>query len=511
MPVSFLGFVLDRAGGRQLAVHFRSCDYIRSGERRNGHLNAIRPIANRIKSLTVHIMASSYNLERDYLRDLFVVPHKNLESLDLSFNAFYASSSRLNLQYKPDISDTETVIPQLITLIPTHQLKHLTLRHMKGWPPPRFGNLTSLTLFGFVDGTALAEAVPANPTLRKLRLESVRHKDGARYSYDPKRLVSLDGQTLELAGCEPGVLSMFTLSSTCSLIITRTMPEGYEKALVFRGTCYPLHLLPEDISAIRCLHEVEEIHFSVTEIPGRSGWITVEQRTVGYPKSKAVPGAEPKPSLTFILTYHHYIKRWVPGVPFTSQYLLPHPSPWVGVIRASFDGFHGDFKIWDNDVLETLPNLRSMALRRCDSRHLVYLITPLRLRGMESLRFEDELSGADSGDDDEPETDSEDEKTDPEGEEMDPDYKDEEVDLDSEDGSSEGSSKDELFGADFGDALATMVELRCQSAGLRLKELKIVTSGDPNSIITVEQMGKLNECVDRVEIAKAPGYRSVAM
>lgn len=469
-------------------------------------------------------MASSYRLERDYLPELFAVPHQNLESLDLSFSAFHASSSRRNRQYQPDVSDTETVIPQLITLIPTHQLKHLTLRHMKGWPATCFGNLTSLTLFGFVDGTALADAVPANPSLRKLKLESVWWK---RHSYDPKRLIILDGQTLELAGCEPGVLDMFTLSSTCSLTITRTM-EVDENALAFRGLHPPLDLLPKGISTIQCLRDVEEVHFSVTKTPRRKGWITVEQRTVGYPKSKSSSGAELQPSLTFILTYHYYNEESFSGVPFTSQYLLPHPSPWVEITRASFDGFRGDFRIYDDGILDTLPNLRSVALRRCNSRRLVRLITPPQLRGLESLWFEDELSGTDSGDDDESEMDFEDEEMDPEGkemvpnvkeinpegeemvpedEELDPDYEDEGMDLDS----SEGSSKDELFVADFGGALSKMVKLRHQSAGLRLKELKIVTSGDPSSIITVEQMGKLKECVDRVEIAKAPGYRSVAM
>ena len=522
MPVLFLGLVLDRAGERQLAIHFRSCDYIRSGKRRSGHLDAIRPVVNQIKSLTIHIMASSYRLERDHLPDLFVVPHQNLKSLDLSFNAFHASSSRRNRQYQPDIGDTkETVIPQLIALIPTHQLKHLTLRHMKGWPATRFGNLTSLTLFGFVDGRALAEAVPANPSLRKLKLESVWWK---RHSYDPKRLVDLDGQTLELASCESGVLDMFALSSTCALIITRTM-EVQENALAFRGLYPSLDLLPNDISAVQCLRDVEEVHFSVTKTPGRKGWITVEQRTVGYPKLKSSPGAELKPSLIFVLTYHYHTEESFSGAPFTSQYLLPHPSPWIEITRASFDDFRGDFRICDDGILNTLPSLRSIALRRCNSRCLVRLITPSRLRGLESLWFVDELSGAGSGDDEASEIsfedegmDPEDEEMDPEGKEMnpededlDPDYEDDGMDLDSEEGSSEGSPKDELFVEEFGNALTKMVKLRHQSAGLRLKELKIVTSGDPGSTITVEQMGKLKECVDRVEIAKAPGYRCVAI
>ena len=180
-----------------MAIRFRSCNYIHSGKRRSGYLNVIHPIVNQIKNFTVDIMSSSYRLERNHLPEPPIL-HQNLKYLDLSFNTFHASSSRRNRQYQPDISDTkEIVIPQLITLIHTHELKHLTFRHTKGLPATGFGNLRNLTIFGLVDGRALAEAVPANPSLRKLKLESVWWK---RYSYDPQLLVSLAGQTLELAG-----------------------------------------------------------------------------------------------------------------------------------------------------------------------------------------------------------------------------------------------------------------------------------------------------------------------
>jgi len=338
---------------------------------------------------------------------------------------------------------------QLITLIPADQLKYLTLRHIKGWPPKRFGNLTSLTLFGYADGAALVEAVSANPALRNLKLESIRYKD--RYSYDRKRLVSLDGQTLELVRCEPGVLSMFTLSSTCSLIITRTMDQY---AVAYEGEIPEFGWLPEDISAIRCLHGLEEVHFSITKIPGKKGWIATEQKTIGYSTSKSTLGTGPEPSVTFTLTYYSDGRA---QVPFEPHYLLPHPTPWANVIRASFDGFHDQFRIRD-DILTILLNLQSLTLRRCDSGYLVRLITPTRPRGLESLQFEDELSGA-----------------------------------------------------DFGDTLSKVFESRHLSTGLQLKELKIVTPNGLVSKITTEQMGRLKKCVGCIEIKKAPGYRSVLM
>ena len=337
---------------------------------------------------------------------------------------------------------------QLITLIPTDKLKHLTLRHMKGWPPTRFGNLTSLTLFGYADGATLAEAVPANPALRNIKLESVRYKN--RYSYDPKRLVSLDGQTLELVHCEPGVLSMFTLSSTCSLIITRAIdqcPLAYEKEVPGAW------LFPEDISAIRCLHGLEEVRFSVTKIPRRNGWIAAAQKTVGYSTSKSNFGTGSEPSVTFTLMYYFDARTRIPSRP---RYLLPHLIPWTKVTCASFDGFHDQFRIRDDSILKILLNLRFLTFHRCDSNPFVRFMTPTKLQGLESLRLEDELSGA-----------------------------------------------------DLGDTLPKVFEFRDLSANLRLKELKIVTPGDLGSIITVEQMERLRGCVDRIETAKAPGYRSV--
>ena len=339
---------------------------------------------------------------------------------------------------------------QLITLIPTDQLKHLTLRHMKGWPPTRFGNLTSLTLFGYADGATLAEAVPANPALRNIKLESVRYKD--RYSYDLKRLVSLDGQTLELAHCEPGVLSMFTLSSTCSLVITRAIDQY---ALAYEEEVSGVGLLPEDISAIRCLHGLEEVHFSVTKIPRRNGWIAVAQKTVGYLTSKSNFGTGSEPSVTFTLMYYFDARTQnLAGI----RCLLPHFIPWTKVTCASFDGFHGQVKILNDRIFKLLLNLRSLTFHRCDSNLLVRFMTPTKLQGLESLRLEDELSGA-----------------------------------------------------DLGDTLPKVFEFRHLSANLRLKELEIVTPGDLSSIITAEQMERLRECINRVETAKTPGYRSVAM
>ena len=342
---------------------------------------------------------------------------------------------------------------RIITLIPTDQLKHLTLRHIKGWPPTRFGNLTDLTLFGYADGTALAEVIPVNPALQKLTLESIKHKE--RYSYDPNHLVNLDGQTLELVRCEPGTLSMFALSSTCSLIISRTMDQH---TIAHKGEAPEFQWLPEDISGILCLHELEEVHFSVTKVPGRWGWIAAEQKTVGYSTSNSTSGSGPGPSVTFTLTYHS--SAWTPDceVPFEPKYLLPHPTPWGKVTRASFDGFHDQFRIRGNPVLKTLPNLHSLTLRRCDSGCLIRFITPDELRGLESMRFEDELSGA-----------------------------------------------------DFGYTLSEVFEHRRKSAGLQLKELRIVTSCDPSSTFTAEQMGKLKECICRINVTEAPSYRPAVM
>ena len=450
MPVSFLGLALNRAGGRGSAVHLQSRNYLRSGVRRPGYFTTIQSVADRIKNLTFHLTASHPSSESNYLPELFAIPYPNLKSLDLSYNAFYSSVEWGNEDiYRPRV-DVEggAIMLRLIGLIPTGQLSHLTLRHMRGWPPTRFGNLTDLTLFGYADGNALAEAVPANPALQKLKLESI--KRAHRYSYDPERLVVLDGQTLELARCTPSVLSMFALSSTCSLIITKTA----KPRLLSNKREFPKLWLPEDISAIRCLHGLEEVHFSITKIPGKKGWIATEQKTVGYSTSKSTLGTGPESSVTFTLTYYSDGRA---QVPFESHYLLPHPTPWVNVIRASFDGFHDQFRI-RGDILTILLNLQSLTLRRCDSGYLVRLVTPIRLRGLESLQFEDELSGA-----------------------------------------------------DFGDILSEVFEFRHLSTGLRLKELKIVTPDGLSSKITTEQMGRLKKCVGCIEITKAPGYRSVLM
>jgi hypothetical protein len=464
MPVFFLGLIFYRAGERPLAVHFQSCDYLRDGTRRDGYLRTIEVIAHRIKNFTVHIAASSsqWHLEATHLPRLFATPFPNLESLDLSYNAFYASSpsTRSQYLYRPVVNDESggAVVPHLIASIPTAwQLKHLTLRHMRGWPPALLRNLTYLTLFGYADGVALAEAVSANPALLKLRLESIKYEE--RYSYDPDRLVNLDGQTLELARCERGVLSMFTLSSTCSLVITRTMDQ---RTTTHAWGVWPtIRWLPEDISKIRCLHELEGLHFSVNKVPGRGGWVTAEQKTVGYPIPNPASGSGHDPSVTFVLTYHYDAKTPLHEVSLVSRYLLPSPTPWGKVTCASFDGFCDQFKICNNVVLKTLPNLRSLTLRRCASDSLVHFIAPNELQGLESLRFEDGLSEA-----------------------------------------------------ELGDTLAGVLEIRhiqSASAGLRLRDLEVVTSGEPSSIITVEQRERLEECVCRVEITRAPGYRHVLM
>ena len=268
-----------------------------------------------------------------------------------------------------------------------------------------------------------------------------------------RSLVKLNGQTLELARCEPGVLSMFTLSSTCSLVVTRTMDQY---AVAYDGEIPELQWLPEDISAVRCLHELEEVHFSITRISGKRGWIAAEQKTVGYSTLDLTSGSGPKPSATFSLTYHFEARTPSNDVPFEPQYLLPHPTPWAEVTRASFDGFQNQFKVHGNGILKILPNLRSLSLRRCDSGYLLRCIMPTELPGLESLRFEDEFSGA-----------------------------------------------------DFGYTLIRMFKLWHTYTGLRFKDLKIVTSSDPNSTITAEQMIQLKDWVDRIETVKASGYRSI--
>ena len=377
-----------------MAVHFWSCDYLRSRKHRDDNLKAIQSVADRIKSLTVHITGPTHHWERIYLLDLFANPYQNLETLDFSFNAFYASSPP-NYQnheslYRPDVSDAkETVIPQLFTSIPVDQLKHLTLRQMKGWPSTRFGNLTDLTLFGYADGTALAEVVPANPALRKLKLESIKSRE--RYSWDSNRPVNLDGQTLELVRCEPRVLSMFSLSSTCSLVITTNM----NRSIICQKEFPRRRWLPQNISTIRCLHELEEVHSSVTKIPGSGGWMAVEQKTVGYPTPRSTSGTRPKPSLVFTLMYYFYTGKPY-AVRIQPQYLLPSLIPWARVTHVSLDGFHDQLRIDNNAILKALQNTRSLLLRRCDSS-LLPLITPAELRTLESLRFEDDLSGTDLG------------------------------------------------------------------------------------------------------------------
>lgn len=455
MPVSFLELILDRARGRRLSVQFRSRDYFHSRLRREGYLWAIRPIAASIKDFTAQIRIPVADWGKSHLLELFAIPGPNLESLDLSYDAFYNPPSwSSGPKYLPDISGSDArgrAVLKLIYLVPTAQLKRLTLRHTRGWPASRFGNLTHLTLFGYADGTALAKAVPANPALQKLKLESIKHK---RYTHHPGRLVKLDGQTLELARCEPGVLSMFTLSPTCSLVITKTVDQN---AIAYTGEVMGLQWLPNDISTVRCLHEIEEVRFSVTRVPGRKGWTAAEQKTIGYSASHFTPGSDPEPSVTFILTYHYDASAPLYEVPFHPKNLLPHPTSWGRVTRASFDGFYGQFGIRDNSVLEPLPNLRSLTLRRCDSGYLVRFITPDQLQGLETLRIEEELSGA-----------------------------------------------------RFGDTLRNVFQLRRGSAGLWLKDLEIVTSGDPSSFsMTGEQMTKLKECVYRVQVTRAPGYRSV--
>jgi len=260
----------------------------------------------------------------------------------------------------------------------------------------------------------------------------------------------LDGQTLELSRCEPDVLRMFALSSTCSLVITTTMG----RSVLYNKEVLGLRWLPHDISTIQCLHELDEVHLSVTKTPRRRGWISAEQKAVGYSTSKLTSGTRPEPSVTFTIMHHFYVDD-DKGYPFEPQYLLPYPVQWVKVTRASLDGFHGRFGFHDNVIFKTLPNLRSITLRRCDSG-LVPLIAPAELRSLESLRFEDDLSGA-----------------------------------------------------DFGDVLSMALQSRQLSSGQRLKELIIVTSGDLSSTITVEQMGKLKGFGDNVEVTTAPSYISV--
>ena len=425
-----------------LAVSFRSRDRLS-----DGHLMTIEDTAaHRIKSFAIETTNSARQWEIANLSLFFAVPYPNLESLDLYNDAFHNSPS-----YEPDIDREDAFLPRLIALICTDQLKHLTLRHVKGWTPTRFGNLTHLTLFGYADGSALAVVVPANPALRNLRLESIKYRES--YSYDPNRFVNLDGQTLELVRCERGVLSMFTLSSTCSLNITQTVPNSIENE---RGVLV-FGCLPEDISEIRCLHGLEELRLSVTRTPGTRGWITVEQKTVGYSVPTSSTGSGLKPSVTFTLSYHYDSTTPPYGLSFRPRYLFPHSMPWDDVTRASFDGFYDRFKVRDEAIPKVLPNLRSLALRRCSSDSLVHFIVPGELGRLESLRLEDGLS-------------------------------------------------------DVGlwNALAKVLEVS-SSAGLRLKDLEILASGEPSATITPEQMERLGRCVRRLEVTKAPGYKPVVM
>lgn len=468
MPDLFLDLVLGRVGGRPLAVHFRACDFRTQDipPHQQLHRGYLAPLsgptvilaAHRIKSFTTQVTDPPWQRETCFLLRLFqTAPYPDLESLDISYNAFYTSASRAPGPplYRPDITNSPTA-SILMNSIPTVQLKHLTLRHVKGWPPMFFGNLTHLTLFGYADGEALAEAVRENPALRKLRLESIKNKE--RYSYHPSRLVNLDGQTLELVRCEPGVLHMFTLSPSCSLVIIRTMDQY---AITYEGVVPEFQWFPDDISKIRCLHGLEELCFSVTKVTRRKGWTAAEQKTVGYPTSDSTgtTGSELKPLVTLILTYHYDTTTPLYEFSFEPLYLLPRPISWGKVTRASFDGFSGQFKICDNTVHKALPNLRSLTLRRCASDFLVRFLMPGELLELESLRFEDELS------------------------------------------------MEEL-----GDTLANVLGVRrMQSgpAGLQLGDLKILTAGDPSSVITTEQTEKLREFVYSVEVARAPGYRPV--
>lgn len=465
MPDSFLDLVLDRAGARPLAIHFRTCDFrardiIRHEAFPPYHLGPLSGrtaalAAHKIKSFTTQITDLPFQRETHCLHKLFqTTPYPDLESLDISYNAFHARRF-LDPQpsYRPDLAHSDTrATSSFIHSVPTFQLKHLTLRHITGWLPMRLGNLTHFTLFGYADANDLREVVRENPALQKVRLESIKSKK--RYRYHPVRPVNLDGQTLELVRCEPGVLDMFSLSPRCSLVIIRTMNMHEGKVKEFQW-------LPEDTSKIRCLHELEELHFSITKITRKRGWIAAEQKTVGYPTSDSTSVSEPKPHVTFSLTYHYDTTTPPYEVWFKPRHLLPHPLPWKkrGVTRASFDGFHDQFKICDNTVLRALPDLRSLALRRCASDFIIrFPAIPNELPALESLRFEDELSVG-----------------------------------------------------ELGDTLANALEFRhmqSEPAVLRLGHL-IITSGHPSSIITVEQMEKLKEFACSVEVRRAPGYRPV--
>ena len=340
--------------------------------------------------------------------------------------------------------------------IPTAQLKHLTLRYIyiiKGWLPTGFGNLTHLTLFGYADFHGLAEAVRGNPALQTLRLESIKY--GERYSYHPRWHVNLDGQTLELVRCGLEVLGMFTLSSRCSLLISRTTDQS---AVKYEWGVPWYQWLPKEISTIQCLHEIEELRFSVTKMTMGRGWIAAEQKTVGYPALDSTSESELKPLATFILTYHYSATAPPQEISFEPLDLLPHPIPWGKVTRASFDSFNDQFKICDDAVFKSLPNLRSLELRRCASETLVQFLTPDELPALERLRFEDESSTV-----------------------------------------------------ELGAALTNALGIRhIQSKPrLRLGSLKIVTSGDPSSIFTTEQTERLKELVHNFEVTRTPGYRPV--
>ena len=451
MPNSFLDLILDRAGGRPLAVYLRTCDFPTRATPHRASFEHITTLAShRIMSFTTEITNPPWQRETQYFPRLFpTTPYPYLESLDISYGAF--SCGRSLPPYRPDITGSDgRSTSSLIRSIPTAQLKHLTLRHIKGWPPTRFGNLTHLTLFGYADADALAEAVRENPALQRLRLESIKNKE--RYSCLPRSLVNLDGQTLELDRCEPGVLNMFTLSPRCSLVVVRTAGQY---TLAHREGLLGFQWLPEDISKIGCLHELEELHFSITTTERRGGWVTAEQKTVGYPMLCSSSESGPKPHVTFILIYHYDAETsWDRG-PFEPQHLLSRPIPLGKVARACFYGFHTQFEIYNRTILTNLTNLRSLKLRRCNPDFLLRFLIP----GLWSLGFEDELSVT-----------------------------------------------------WFGGTLAHAPQIRTQSepAGVWLGDLKIVTSGGPSSIINTEWMEKLKGFVNSVEVViRTPSYSRV--
>lgn len=438
-----------------LAIHLLSCDVPRDSTRCDGYLRVIEDIAaNRIRSLAIHVTPSAgWRWKTIFLPRILAITYPILKSLDLSYDAFYASSLHTRGQnkplYRPDIREDcpyPSSVPMhlLIAPIPWDQLNQLTFRHMKGWSPTPLRNLTHLTLFGYADGTALAEVVLANPALQKLRLESI--KDQEKYSYDPNRLVSLKDQALELVRCDPDVLSMFSLSPMSSLAITRTMNQGaiqvYEEGIpVFSW-------LPRDVSEIRCLELLEELQLSIIKVPGRRGWIAAEQKTVGYSASIFTSGSKVRPSVIFTLTYHYDTSMLSYKVPFEPAYLLPQPILWDRVTHASLDGFDDKFNIRDNTILGRLQNLRSLTLRHCASDSLVRFITPGELQVLEILRLDDKS-----------------------------------------------------FGAEAASTLFEALRTRRTQSKSPVLQLKVFMSGHPNSVITMEQIEKLKECIDHVEVA----------